>query len=233
MNGPGLVPKVVFLMAAAKPLPCIISSCSKEGVSFTCGVPVEYEGRMYKTVLAGDQCWFAENLNAGFRVSGEQDQVPKNGFIEKYCYNDDPVNCEIYGGLYQWNEMMNGLSAPGSRGVCPEGWHVPSDAEWTVLFDFLGGRPTAGMEMKSGYGWYNNGNGRDTLGLSVLPGGDRDYDGTFSNLLKTAVFWNSSGYDETYAWSNKFGYQHSDAFRNYYNKKSGFSVRCLKDEVNP
>ena len=65
-------------------------------------------------------------------------EMTNNGIIEKYCYDNDPVNCATYGGLYQWDEMMQYTTQQGTQGICPAGWHLPTDAEWTILTDFLG-----------------------------------------------------------------------------------------------
>jgi uncharacterized protein (TIGR02145 family) len=209
-------------------LPFLLYACSKDEIPHQCGTPVNYHGVNYGTVQAGSRCWFTMNLDAGVRYSGSRDQEPGNNSIEKYCYEDDPENCLRYGGLYQWDEMMGGDTLEATRGICPEGWHIPSDAEWASLFEILGGRDAAGYKMKSAAGWFESGNGADTLGLSVFPGGDRDYDGPFMNILKTGIFWSSTSHSAPYAWSNKFGYQHDDAFRNIYSKKCGFSVRCVR-----
>jgi uncharacterized protein (TIGR02145 family) len=204
------------------------NACSKDDIPFECGKAVTYHGENYATVKAGSQCWFTMNLDAGIQYSGSQDQDPGNGGIEKYCYQDNPENCLRYGGLYQWEEMMCGDTSEGAQGVCPDGWHVPSDAEWALLFETLGGRDTAGYKMKSAQGWFESGGGTDTLDLSVLPGGNRDFAGGFMNVLKTGIFWSSTSHSAPYAWSNKFGYQHNDAFRNIYSKTYGFSVRCMR-----
>ncbi|MFP4471865.1 MAG: FISUMP domain-containing protein, partial [Bacteroidales bacterium] len=100
---------------------------------FNCGDPLidVRDGQSYATVQIGDQCWMAENLNLGERIDGSE-EMADNGIIEKYCYDDDPANCETYGGLYQWNEMMQ-YNTAGSQGICPEGWSVPTDEEWKTL----------------------------------------------------------------------------------------------------
>ncbi|MDR2728373.1 MAG: hypothetical protein LBB56_04515, partial [Chitinispirillales bacterium] len=101
----------------------------------------------YKTVKIGNQTWMAENLN--YAGSGGNTGV---------CYNSSSDNCSKYGRLYTWAEVMNGASSSllnpsGVQGVCPVGWHVPSDAEWTILTDFVGGDLTAGTKLKSKTGW--------------------------------------------------------------------------------
>jgi len=92
----------------------------------------------YSTVQIGSQVWMGENLNVGTRINGVKNQI-NNDTIEKYCYNDDENNCNVYGGIYLWDEMMQYSTVEGSQGICPTGWHLPSDSEWTVLTNYLGG----------------------------------------------------------------------------------------------
>ena len=101
-----------------------------------CGNAVFHDGKNYQTVQIGAQCWFKENLNIGIRINGSQNQTD-NGIIEKYCYNDDENNCNTYGGLYQWDEMMQYMNTEGAKGICPYGWHLPTDAEWEILTNSL------------------------------------------------------------------------------------------------
>jgi len=83
-------------------------------------------------VMIGEQCWMAENLNIGEMIDGSQ-SMTENGIIEKYCYDNDPENCETYGGLYQWDEMMEYVTDTAVQGICPAGWHLHTDHEWKVL----------------------------------------------------------------------------------------------------
>jgi len=126
---------------------------------FACGQSVTYAGESYPTVQIGTQCWFQKNLNVGTMIQGANDQT-NNSVLEKYCYNNDTANCAIYGGLYQWAEAVqyqNGATNTTSpspafsgniNGVCPNGWHVPSDGEWSTIETFLGGVSVAGGSMK-------------------------------------------------------------------------------------
>jgi hypothetical protein len=103
------------------------------------------DGKVYTTVYIGTQCWMKQNLNIGTRIAGAGNQT-NNGTIEKYCYDDNESNCDYYGGLYQWNEMMQYTTTQGVKGICPKGWHLPTNNEWNVLSTFLGG--SAGGKMK-------------------------------------------------------------------------------------
>jgi len=112
------------------------------------GTPaVSYGGKTYSTVLIGDQCWFRENLNVGNMIAGTIEQS-NNGTIEKYCYGNILANCNSYGGLYQWPEAMKYQGTAGAQGICPTGWHLPTDMDYTVLTTFLGGAGEAGGRMK-------------------------------------------------------------------------------------
>ena len=204
----------------------------------SCGVPcpgtptVDYGGITYNTVQIGLQCWLKENLNIGILINGTQNQTNEQ-YIEKYCYNDLESNCDIYGGLYQWNEAMQYATTAGVQGICPAGWHLPTDTEWTDLTTFLGGESVAGGKMKVAglvYWLSPNTGATNSSGFSVLPGGRRYDDGNFYSLNNTANFWSSSSESSSsYAWNRSLLFSDANVYRNDYFKTSGFSVRCLKD----
>ena len=100
--------------------------------SFLCGDPVNYGGKTYHTIRIGTQCWFKENLNIGTMIDQSVSQT-NNGIIEKYCYNNNPDSCSIYGGLYQWDELMQYSTTEGAPGIPPSDWHIPTDAEWIKI----------------------------------------------------------------------------------------------------
>ncbi|MBI9038907.1 MAG: hypothetical protein JEY97_12305 [Bacteroidales bacterium] len=161
--------------------------------SFTCGDPITdpRDGQVYTTVEIGTQCWMAENLNIGEMINGNSNMT-NNSVIEKYCYVNDAANCEIYGGLYQWNEMMEYSTTQGVQGICPSGWHLPTDGEWTILTDFLGGESVAGGKMKeTGITHWNapNTGATNVSGFTALPGGFRDNNGSFNGLAGGTHFW--------------------------------------------
>jgi len=93
---------------------------------------VDYEGQLYNTVQIFSQCWLKENLNVGTKITGYHDMT-NNGILEKYCYNNSTDHCTQYGGLYQWLEVMQYVTVQGSRGICPIGWHIPTDEEFKIL----------------------------------------------------------------------------------------------------
>jgi len=192
------------------------------------GVPtVIYEGKTYNTVQIGTQCWFKENLNVGTRINGSQNPT-NNGIKEKYCYNDLESNCDVYGGLYQWYEMMQYVTTQGVQGLCPSGWHIPTDGEWTILTDFLGGESVAGTKMKSTSGWYGGGNGNNSSGFTALPGGSRYPAGWFGDLTQIAYFWSSS-INVTSANDRILRYNYDNVQIGAGYLDAGFSIRCIKN----
>jgi uncharacterized protein (TIGR02145 family) len=207
------------------------------------GTPtVTYEGQVYNTIQIFNQCWLKENLNIGTRINASQDQTD-NGIIEKYCYLDNETNCDKYGGLYQWNEIMQYTTIQGTKGICPDGWHIPTDEEWKVLEGTVDsqygvGDPEwdetvrrgydAGEKIKSTTDWYSNGNGTNNYEFTGLPG-SACYYGIYGQPGYSGDWWSSSECSDSGAWKRNLYYNNDDVYRSCYYKPSGFSVRCLKD----
>ena len=210
------------------------SACSLScGSSFT----DSRDNKVYTTVLIGTQCWMKQNLNIGTRINGTEEQTD-NSTMEKYCYDDLESNCDVYGGLYQWNEMMQFVTSPGVKGICPSGWHVPTDAEWTIATTFLGGESVAGGKMKSTGTfeggtdlWYPpNLGATNESGFTAFPGGNRlDLDGMFYAMGNYGYWWSSSESGTDYAWNRYLSTYYSAVSRSYDGKFLGFSVRCVRD----
>jgi uncharacterized protein (TIGR02145 family) len=201
----------------------------------TCGTPFTdvRDGKTYNTIQIGTQCWMAQNLNVGTRINGGQGQG-NNGTLEKYCYADLETNCDIYGGLYQWNEMMQFTTTPGVQGICPADWHLPTDAEFTTLTTWLGGLSDAGGKMKEAgtAHWLSPNTGAtNESGFTILPASYRDYLGQFSGQLGVrAALWTSTQNGGTYGWDYSLFHDTDDATRNNGAMKvNGFSVRCIKN----
>ena len=114
------------------------------------------------------------------------------------------------------------------RGVCPAGWHLPSDAEWWTLFESIGDTSIAGKKLKSTSGWYDDDNGMDTYGFSVLPAGIHDGDGSYRTAGKHAGLWGSTE-NSSYAYYWFFAYDSERVGSGYTYKNEGFSIRCIKD----
>ena len=196
------------------------------------------DGQTYKTVKIGDQVWMAENLNF------ETD--------ESVCYHDSVEYCDKYGRLYTWAAAMDSagtwstsgkgcgygntcsVASTGSatlvRGVCPEGWHLPTKTEWETLFNAVGGESTAGKVLKSTSGWDDNGNGTDAFSFSALPAGFRYYNGSYYGEGDNADFWSSTESLSNYAYYMLLDCDDVNAGLYYDYKNHGFSVRCLKDD---
>jgi uncharacterized protein (TIGR02145 family) len=213
----------------------------KSTTSDSCGGIIEIDGKKYKTVQIVTQCWLAENLNTGTKINSSIEQT-NNRLIEKYCYNDDEFNCNIYGGLYCWDEMMNYNYNPDEngnyKGICPSGWHLPSDNEWQTLIDYLGGEEVAGGKMKeSGIThWLEPNTGAaykepfiatNESGFTALPGGD--IMGSSRYIGDVVLFWSSSIKNPGYAWNRELAHDKAKVYRSSEYIKFGYSVRCLKD----
>lgn len=212
------------------------------------GTPtVDYEGQTYNTIQVFSQCWIKENLNVGLMIPGAQDMTD-NDTIEKYCYNDSPDSCAKYGGFYQWEEMMQYTMQQGSQGICPPGWHLPTDEEWKVLegavdsqygigesqWDSLYTRGLdAGRNLRTTSGWTGGNNGTDLFGFSGLPSGYREYDGGFNAYGEGCFLWSSVEAQIDYAWGRFLRNIPQDewgVFRIECIEESGFVVRCIKNE---
>jgi len=189
--------------------------------------------QIFKSVKIGNQIWMQENLNVDRFRNGELIPHAKtteewvlagNNKQAAWCYYDnDPENGKLYGKLYNWYAVND------PRGLAPEGWHVPSDKEWDVLINYLGGKELAGIKMKNTTGWYNNGNGNNKSGFTGLPGSDRISSGRFNSVDSSSCWWSSTEYDAYFAWFRFLNYNNGNVFRFYNGKGRGFSVRCLRD----
>ena len=196
---------------------------------FCPGTPtVTYTGKTYNTVQIGNQCWLQQNLDVGTMIQGSHDQT-NNGIIEKYCYDNDPNNCNIYGGLYQWDEAMQYSTTPDTQGICPPGWHIPTLAEFQTLRTTVNNDDKALKAIGQGGGG-GGGAGTNTSGFSALLAGARVNDGpyTFTNLGSYAVIWSSTEASSTLARKLMLAI-YRGIFLGEFPKVYGQSVRCLKD----
>jgi uncharacterized protein (TIGR02145 family) len=208
------------------------------------GTPtVDYEGQVYNTIQIFSQCWLKENLNVGEMINGTIGQS-NNGTMEKYCYNNEPDSCKKYGGMYQWNEMMQYTTQQGAQGICPPGWHLPTDEEWQVLqgavdsefgigdvawhFDGFSGFD-AGTNLKTTSGWIENGNGTNLFGFSGLPGGNRTFKGDFGGVGEISNLWTSTQGPEDSGWYRYIVDYLQQVGRHNAEKENGKNVRCLQD----
>ncbi len=216
---------------------CGNSSCKNITVTvstFTCGTStITYNGVTYNTVQIGSQCWLKENLKTTHYNDGTSiPNVTDNAIWETTtsgaycCYDNNPSNCNTYGALYNWY-------AVNTDKLCPNGWHVPSDAEWTTLVNYLGGASVAGGALKeAGTSHWSSPNtsATNSSGFSALPGGHRYYsDGSFVTLGYFGYWWSSTEGDGSNAWGRYLVYDNAYVGRLDYSKRNGFSVRCLRD----
>ncbi|GHV15907.1 hypothetical protein AGMMS49938_15200 [Fibrobacterales bacterium] len=155
-----------------------------------------------------------------------------------WCYEKEEANCDIYGRLYDWATAMNidvsyntstYTAEAKHQGVCPTGWHLPSDAEWITLIDNTGDASTAGTKLKAASGWNSSGNGTDNYGFSALPGGNRTAAGAFGNLGTFARWWTTTESTATNATHRYIENRYSKVDPNNSNKQLGVSVRCVQD----
>jgi uncharacterized protein (TIGR02145 family) len=212
---------------------------------FLCGDTIKdaRDGQIYGTVKIGSQCWMKQNLNVGTKVEVAAEQA-NNHILEKYCFNGLESNCDVYGGLYQWAEMVqylngatnasnwNPVPSGNIRGICPTGWHIPTDAEWTALIDTLGGYWEAGGKLKEPgtVHWADPNEGAtNETGFTALGAGARFYEGTYYYLRGFTYFWTATHYGQNVAWHYNLLNFAPNANRDYKMRTDGFSVRCLKD----
>jgi uncharacterized protein (TIGR02145 family) len=168
----------------------------------------------------------AENLN--YNASGSK---CGNG---SSLSDANTATCDAYGRLYHWSTAMNNSASSsatpsGVRGVCPEGWHIPSDSEWDVLMTAVGGSSTAGTKLKATSGWNSNGNGTDDFGFAALPGGYGGSGGGFIDAGNYGGWWSSTEDYAGYAYYRYMYYYYEDVRRYNINKTDLHSVRCLQD----
>jgi len=192
------------------------------------GTPtVTYAGKTYNTVQIGNQCWFKENLNVGTKIQGGQN-ASNNSIIEKYCFNNNfNSECDTYGGLYQWNEAMQYVTTPGTQGICPPGWHIPSLAEFQALRTAVGNDGNSLKAVGQGTG---NGAGTNTSGFSGLLAGTHEGNGTFGyDLGIRNNLWSSTVNNATTATYLRLYFFDSSIYFASEEKQKGFSVRCIKD----
>ena len=194
---------------------------------------IDYDGNAYTTFTIGNQVWMAENLrvthyNNGDAIPTVTDNTAWTGLSTgAYCWygNDQSAN-EKYGALYNW------YTVDDSRGLCPDGWHVPTHVEWTTLTTYLGGTSVAGGKMKATSDLWNSPNtdAANTSRFSGLPGGYRYYIGSFFYIGYYGFWWSSTESSSDYAWNRYLFYSVSYVtVTNSKVKQTGFSVRCLRD----
>ncbi|MCF0222730.1 MAG: fibrobacter succinogenes major paralogous domain-containing protein [Fibrobacter sp.] len=218
------------------------------------------DGNVYKTVKIGQQLWMAENLNYAYtEIAYSYDTKYEDS--TSWCYKGSADSCAKYGRLYTWSAVMDSAGvvdeknsvpnrkADGTefsagcgyyifctpntphRGICPEGWHVPTDAEYDTLLVTVGDTAKAGIYLKSVSGWSekSSAKGIDLYGFSIVPSGFRGVYGVFSQAGDYSHLWTASMYDGNTTWSRVFGNSTVGVLQKKKDKFNGFSLRCVKD----
>ena len=197
----------------------------------------DIDGNEYKTVYIGTQQWMGENLKVSRYNDGSEIQnITENAdwmnlSTGAWCYyNNDVTNNLIYGKLYNWFAVSP--TTNGSKNVCPFGWHVPSDVEWSLLTDFLGGENVAGGKIKEEgiINWLNPNNQASNITLfTAVPGGFRDNGGNSNFIGAHCYMWSSTNATLSTAIERELSYGNGSLIKTDNSKKYGFSVRCIKD----
>ena len=221
-----------------------------EELQLIIGIKVkDYDGNLYNTVTIGNQVWMSENLKVTHYPNG--DTIPlvtnngswanlgNNNTDDAYSYNSNSsANANIYGALYTYSAAIGDNWVRDNivnQGVCPDGWHLPSDSEWIALTTYLGGTSVAGGKIKETdtIHWNSPNTGADnSSGFSALPGGTRSSNGAFSTVGNYGCWWSSTqsaSSTSIYAYSRSLYYNIAYLVRYYSNKSDGMSVRCVRD----
>ena len=254
---PGTAGQVLKMSSGTNPVPVWGTDATTSTTGFSpCGTTItDIDGNSYNTVLIGSQCWTKENLRVrkynngtaiGFNAVGGYggfSSTWQNSTIGLHAiYGHDstittPSNLTKYGYLYNWY-AVKGISTNGNiastdtLNICPAGWHVPTDAEWTTLTTNLGGGSVAGGKMKSvGTAYWNSPNTSATneSGFSALPGGIRMNDGSFSDISNSGFFWSATENGNSNAWYHSLSNSNANVSRISNNKTIGACVRCIRD----
>ncbi|MBE0636946.1 MAG: fibrobacter succinogenes major paralogous domain-containing protein [Bacteroidales bacterium] len=223
-----------------------------QGGVFACGISqiTDIDENDYNTLQIGTQCWMKENLNVGVMIhsttggTNSDGKQTDNSTLEKYCYSNNTTNCNTYGGLYQWNEMMQYVNIEGAQGICPEGWHIPTDGEWTDLTTYVSNQAEYLCNDNTSYiakalsvdlYWFNSsitcavGNNitaNNASGFTAMPSGY--FQGSFNQINARSDMWSSTG-TTTDAYGRTLAYNLDSPQKYTHSKSIGLSVRCLKD----
>ena len=226
-----------------------------------CGEIIIYEEEFYPTVQIGKQCWFAKNIMIPYQTTGNYSPImtpqmipfnfksapintgvigsphyligtqSDNSIIEKYCFDAD---CNIYGGYYQWDEAMQYSTTPGAKGICPNGWHIPTSEEFEILLESISNDGEALKKIVHGI---SNGTGTNASGFSILIRGDIRHQGE-NYIGSIEAFWSSTEVrmPKTYIiarYARTLGVcdVNSIIYMNAYSKYIPFNVRCIKNRT--
>ncbi len=258
----GMEAESEYITQAQDSSQAFVMQFAENQVSFQDGQPcpgvstvTDWDGNTYNTVQIGNQCWMKENLRTTHYADGTSIVLGtsySDTIAYRYDYTSSDIPLEQRGYLYNWPAVMHGMSSSSSnpsmvQGICPNGWHVPSDAEWTQLTNYVGSNSQYLCDNNNSYiaksladttGWYaspytcdvgNNQSTNNATGFSALPAGNYDDIG-YCNSGHYAYFWGSSDfYSSSGAYSCFFGHDYANVIWGGSSKGDGFSVRCLRD----
>jgi uncharacterized protein (TIGR02145 family) len=196
---------------------------------WTCGTAIEYDGKYYNTLVLGEQCWFAENLNYETEIGS-------------WCYNDDSANCDRYGRIYDWKTLMAGDERDGAQGICPDGWRVPTDEDFKILernlgmtrivsndSEWRGEELNIGDVLKVSTACTKIGESFcGSSGFNLFLGGSRSTAGAFRYIGTHSFLWTSAKSGDS-AWRRLLSIENNGVHRDLANIENGFYVRCLKN----
>ena len=225
--------KSIFIYAGVLTL-LTVSSCKKDSSAGQCtGTVTDIDGNIYNVVKIGTQCWMQENLRTshyrdGSEITETEDSATWANNLntgskkpEWCCYRNNVMNSAAYGNIY------NGYVVTDSRGLCPAGWHVPTDSEMTNLFEYV---RYNGGHLKAVELWQApNAQADNSTGFTAVPSGNRTDQGYFGGLGQVAISWESTPVDTLNLWTTVLGYCNSSCFRENGQMASGFCVRCIKN----
>ena len=251
-----VIMKKMLIFGAALVLVMGMTSCddnhNSDGPQIIHNAVKDYDGNKYDAVKIGKQVWMASNLKTEHYADGSEIPMAGNSTYSetepyRYCPDGNSQNVNYYGYLYNWPAVMHGSSSSennpsGVQGICPKGWHVPSEAEWNELGVYVYNHPeqygnSVAKALASNDGcWEESGtlgtpgcdqSSNNTTGFSAVPAGR--YYGSFDDFGPFAYFWSATQYDSNLAYSRFLDYLDASVYRRYYNKNYGVSVRCVRD----
>ena len=249
----GLTPVTTFYLRAyaTKSVGTAYGSEISFATSSTSTSVTDINGNVYNTIIIGNQVWMQQNLKTtkysngdliGTTVYASFDLDKSNEIKPKYqwVYNGMESNVALYGRLYTWYTIID------SRNVCPIDWHVPTDVEWTTLTDYLtnngysynGSGDKIAKSLAATFGWSKAGTAgnigydqtsNNSSGFAALPSGARYPYGSFGGIVSEGIWWSATKNDTTDAWNRSLYNSQSIIERGAWNKRIGYSVRCLRD----
>ncbi len=213
---------------------------------------IDFDGNMYKTVTIGTQTWMAENLKVMYYPNGNEipdiywidrntlyncdwGTLADNNTADGWCIYDNSGSNSFYGRLYSYAAAIGDnweKDNTDGQGVCPDDWHLPSDAEWTELINYLGGEYVAGGKLKetgTNHWMIPNKGATNESGFTALPSGYQDHLGDFYSISMSGTYWSATESNDTEVWCRSLSFDTDDVTRNNNYKSSGFSVRCILD----